>query len=50
MNNKRYILTLDEEEMVELWKLDDVASVKKFPGEKFSDVKQRLQVYDMTHS
>ena len=43
MNNKRFILTLDEEDAVELWKLDELSCVKKFPGEKFSDVKEHLQ-------
>ena len=42
MNNKRFVLTLNENKLVQLWKLDDLKLVKEFPGQAFSDVRQHL--------
>ena len=40
MNNKRFVLTVNEDKVVQLWKLDDLNLVKTFPaGADFTTVK-----------
>ena len=32
MNNKRFVLTQDEQKHVQLWKLDELSLAREFPG------------------
>ena len=51
MNNKRFVLTVNEDKVVQLWKLDDLNMVKTYPaGSDFNTVKQDLSQHDMQHS
>ena len=50
MNNKRFVLTVNEDKLVQLWKLDECQMVREFPGEDFNQVKERLDALDMKHS
>ena len=50
MNNKRFVLTVNEDKLVQLWKLDDLEMVKEFEGETFDEVKSMLSQHDMKHS
>lgn len=44
MNNKRFVLTVNEDKMVQLWKLDDLEMVKEYPrGSDFNQVKEELR-------
>ena len=51
MNNKRFVLTVDERGLVQLWQAETGNCVKEFPNQKFSSVKAHLSdLYDMKHS
>lgn len=51
MNNKRFILTVDEQDLVQLWQAETASCVKEFPNQKFSDIREHLSnFYDMKHS
>lgn len=50
MNNKRFVLTVDENKLVQLWKLDDLEMVKEFQGSDFNEIKTMLSEHDMRHS
>jgi len=50
MNNKRFVLTVDEEKKVNLWKLDELTMLQEYPGQEFNAVKQKLQELDMKSS
>lgn len=39
MNNKRFVLTVNEDKLVQLWKLDDLEMVKEFEETDFNQVK-----------
>lgn len=39
MNNKRFVLTVNEDKLVQLWKLDDLEMVKDFEETDFNQVK-----------
>ena len=42
MANKRFVLTVNDEGLVELWQLDTLECVMSFPNESFSRVKERI--------
>ncbi len=51
MNNKRFVLTQNEDKLVQLWQLDALEKVMDFPqNEDFNRVKERLNQIDMKHS
>lgn len=50
MANKRFVLTVDEVGLVQLWQLDTLECAMTFPNEPFNRVKERLNQFDMRHS
>ena len=43
-------MTVNEEKLVQLWKLDDLECVKEWPNADFNEVKAMLSEHDMKHS
>ena len=50
MNNRRFVLTRNEDNLVELWQLDTLQKVSEFKGQRFDQVKEQLRQVDMKHS
>ena len=51
MNNKRFVLTTNEDGLTQLWQADTAECVKSFGSKKFQDVKEsNFKLYDLKHS